>query len=209
MISRPRGLRLLITLVLLIALPVVEIWLLVWVGEVIGALPVLGLVIVEAVAGGWLMKREAGTAWRSMNDAIRAGETPTRQLADTGTVVLGGLALMFPGMITDVVGLLCLIPFTRPLPRKALTGWVNRRIARLNTLAPGAGGLFAGPGFHPGPGQRPGPGQPGYGSGGDVVPGEVVDNGQDTDATSSADKNRQDKSASDGENVIIRGELGD
>lgn len=203
MIARPRGLGLIITLVLLVALPITEIWLLVQLSGVIGGLPTLGLVIAEAVAGGWLVKREAGQAWRSMNASIRAGETPARQPVDTAVVVAGGVALMFPGLITDAVGLVCLIPVTRALPKKAIGSWVDRRIARLGNLGPNAGMPFGNPFGRSGSGHGPGPGQPGYGDGGNVVPGEVVDD-------AAADKPPSSESpASSDENVIIRGELDD
>lgn len=208
MIGKPRGFGLLLTLVVLVALPVTEIWLLVQLGGLIGVYPTLGLVILQAILGGWLMKREAGHAWRSMNDSIRTGETPTRQLADTAVVVVGGVALMFPGLLTDVVGLACLIPVTRPLPRRILTVAAERRIARMRILSTGAGMPFAGAGFSGrggrsrGGGPDPGPGRPGYGSGGDVVPGEVVDDARNHEKNSGTDPGKTaDRTG------IIRGEL--
>lgn len=210
MIGKPRGLGLLITVVVLVALPVTEIWLLVQLGGLIGVYPTLGLVILQAILGGWLMKREAGHAWRSMNDSIRAGETPTWQLADAAVVVIGGFALMFPGLLTDVVGLACLIPAVRPLPRRILTVAAERRIASMRILSTGAGMPFAGAGFDArgsgsrGGGQKPAPGQPGYGSGGDVVPGEVVDDSRNDGKGSSAGPGK-----STDRTGTVRGELGE
>lgn len=207
--GKPRGIALIITLVVLVAFPVTEVWLLTQLGGLIGAGPTVGLVIVQALLGGWLMKREAGNAGRSMNEAVRAGQTPTTQLADTGIVVIGGLALMFPGLITDVVGLACLIPVTRPLPRKLLTAWAERRIARLGNVSPGAGipfgRSFGGQGFRRSS-SGPEPGQSGYGGGGDVVPGEVVDDPPPA-ARSDDDAGSDRGSSGSDDDVIIRGEL--
>lgn len=205
MTTRPRGLGLIIALVVLVALPITEIWLLVQLSGVIGGLPTFGLVIAEAVVGGWLVKREAGQAWRSVNASIRAGETPARQPVDTAVVVAGGVALMFPGLITDAVGLVCLIPATRGLPKKAVGTWVERRIARLGAAGMTGGMPFGNPFGQAGAGRRPGPGQPGYGDGGDVVPGEVVDESD----TRSRSPRSGDSSARSDEDVVIRGELDD
>jgi len=84
-----------------------------------GALPTRGLLAATAVRGGWLTRREGAKAWA----ALRAGSTPeevTARLSDAALVVAGGVLLALPGFLTDLAGLACLVPATRPLARRGL-----------------------------------------------------------------------------------------
>jgi UPF0716 protein FxsA len=165
----------------------VDIWLLVAIGHRIGALPVVLFLIVEAGFGGWVIRRRLRSVWRRLAEASQgrpnlqqAGE-PVAQAVDTGLVVAGGTALIFPGVITALLGLICLIPVTRRVPAAVLNRTIGRRIHGLGGL-----GGFAGPA-----GSRR---SPGYG---DVIEGEVVDEPHGSDADDPD------------EPTIIRGEVGD
>jgi UPF0716 protein FxsA len=116
---------------LLIAIPIVEVWLLVQVGETIGALPTLLILVGEAILGGWLMQREGSRAWSALNTAFASGKMPTGELADAALVLVGGLLLMFPGFVSDLFGIVFLLPFTRKYARRVLGFIVARRVARL------------------------------------------------------------------------------
>ncbi len=126
---RPGSLSLIIAVVVLIAVPLFELWLLIQVGQWIGVLPTVAIVIAEALLGGWLMKREGRTAWRALNASLSEGRAPTRELTDAALVLVGGVLLIFPGFLTDLLGFICLIPFTRPLARWVLGFAVARRLA--------------------------------------------------------------------------------
>ena len=119
----------LVIVALLIAVPLFELWLLIQVGRLIGVLPTIGIVIAEALLGGWLMKREGRTAWRALNTSMSEGRTPSKELADAALVLIGGVLLIIPGFLTDLLGFICLIPFTRPLARLVLGLFVARRLA--------------------------------------------------------------------------------
>src|SRR4051794_10479169 len=108
------GWPLALLVVLLVAIPIFEVYVLVQVGERIGALPTILILIVEAVFGAWLMRREGARTWRALNDAFVGGRVPTGELADAALVLVGGVLLVLPGFLTDVLGLFFLIPFTRP-----------------------------------------------------------------------------------------------
>jgi UPF0716 protein FxsA len=127
--------------VLLVALPILEVWLLIQVGQVIGVLPTLAILVAEAAVGAWLMRREGTRAWRALNDAFAQGRMPTAELADAALVLVGGVLLMLPGFATDVLGFLCLVPVTRPLVRRLLELMVTRRLERtgLPVVRAGAG----------------------------------------------------------------------
>lgn len=119
-----------ITLAFFLLVPVVEIWLLVLVGQQIGALPTIAILIAQAFLGGWLMRREGAKAWQALNASVASGELPGGALLDAVLVMVGGVLVMLPGFFTDVFGLIFLLPFTRPLARGLLQLFIARRAAR-------------------------------------------------------------------------------
>ncbi len=147
---------------LFVVLPVVEIYLLIQVGQVIGPWWTVLLLIADGVLGAWLMKREGSRAWAALRDALDQRKMPARELADAGLILVGGTLLLTPGFLSDVVGFFFVLPFTRPVARVALTRFLTRKFLS----GPGAPG-FRGAGEDPRTRQRPGPGS--------VVQGEVVD----------------------------------
>jgi UPF0716 protein FxsA len=152
---------------LFIVLPVVEIFVLIQIGQVIGAWWTILLLIADGILGSWLMKREGTRALRALQQALDARRMPARELADGALILVGGTLLLTPGFVSDIAGLICVLPFTRPLVRGAPVRFLTKRF-----LAPGsatvAGGLFdpAGPGATR---TRQRPGADG------VVQGEVID----------------------------------
>lgn len=119
---------------LLVAIPILEVWLLVQVGERIGLGWTVAILVLEAVVGGWLTRREGARAWKALDGAFRGGRVPTGELADAALVLVGGVLLMLPGFFTDVLGLFFLIPFTRPLARRVLAFFVARRLSRAGVV---------------------------------------------------------------------------
>ena len=118
----------LLLLVLFVVVPVVEIWVIVQVGQLIGVLPTIGLLLADAVLGTWLFRREGRKAWLALQDAIRAHRVPAKEVADGALVVVGGAFLLSPGFVTDAIGVLCVLPPTRAALRRVLTGVVSRRL---------------------------------------------------------------------------------
>jgi UPF0716 protein FxsA len=118
----------LLLLVLFVVVPIVEIWVIVQVGQAIGIVPTLVLLLADAVVGTWLFRREGRRAWVALREAIAAHRVPAKEVADGALVVLGGAFLLTPGFVTDVVGVLCLLPPTRPVLRRAFTGLVRARL---------------------------------------------------------------------------------
>jgi UPF0716 protein FxsA len=162
---------------LFILVPIVEVYLIIQVGQVVGPWWTIALLIGISVLGSYLIKREGRRAWRALQSAMQSGRLPDRELLDGGLLLVGGTLLLTPGFVTDIVGLLFVLPFTRPAVRS-----VARRVIRRRVEAAVARGAAAGYGFPPGapgaPGAPGGPGAPdGRGSrgGGQVIQGEVVD----------------------------------
>jgi UPF0716 protein FxsA len=130
---RPRSGGWIMPLILvgMVALPFLEVYLIVQVGQLIGIWWTLAILCGEAVLGAFLMRREGGRAWKALNQAFASGKMPAGELADTALILVGGVLLVLPGFVTDVFGLLFLLPFTRPLARKVLAYVVARRMSRL------------------------------------------------------------------------------
>ncbi len=108
-------------LVLLFLLtPAVELGLLIQVHQLIGFGPTIGLIIATGIAGSYLARREGINTWRRLNERLNAGDLPGTELVDGVIILLAGALLVTPGVLTDVIGFLGLIPPTRALIRKVL-----------------------------------------------------------------------------------------
>jgi UPF0716 protein FxsA len=107
-------------LLLLIAVPIVEMWILIQVGGEIGALPTIGLVVLTATIGLSLLKRQGLSTLVSARAKMDQGRIPAGELVSGVMLAVGGALLLTPGFVTDVVGFLLLVPATRR--------WVLRQI---------------------------------------------------------------------------------
>ncbi len=159
----------------LLLVPILEIYAIIQVGHTIGAGPTILLLIADSVLGAWLVRREGRRAWAALQQSVTAGGLPSRELADGALVLVGGTLLLTPGFLTDILGFFLILPFTRPIARKALIVFATRWFGK--AVVGAAGGMPPGmvpPGMMP-PGTRPGPPRgPAPGSG-RVVRGEVAD----------------------------------
>jgi UPF0716 protein FxsA len=128
----PRARRVRLTrlaLVALLALPIIEIVVVVAVGQAIGGWPTFLLLVATSLLGAWLIRREGARAWRALEQAVRSGRMPAREIADGVVVLVGGSLLLAPGFVTDVLGLLLVLPFTRPVARSMLAAVISRRMS--------------------------------------------------------------------------------
>lgn len=114
-------------LMLLVA-AVCEIAVIIAVAHAIGGWQTLGLLVLCSLIGAWLVRREWSGAWRDLQQTLRTGAMPADELADAALVLVGGLLILVPGFITDVLGLLLILPFTRPVGRRLLQVLVARRV---------------------------------------------------------------------------------
>ncbi|WP_416357223.1 FxsA family protein [Aureimonas phyllosphaerae] len=97
----------------LLALPLIEIGVFIWVGGEIGVWPTLALVILSIVVGAALLKRQTLSTLRAAQAEARAGRLPERQIVHGAMIALAGILLILPGFVTDVVGLLLFLPPVR------------------------------------------------------------------------------------------------
>ncbi|MBK1718071.1 exlusion protein FxsA [Thiocystis violacea] len=108
-----------IFILLLIGLPLIEIYFLIEVGSAIGAFPTIVLTILTAIIGTWLVRRQGFSVLMRVRRMIDEGEVPALEVMDGALLLVAGLFLLLPGFLTDSVGFLLLIP---PLRR-----WLVRR----------------------------------------------------------------------------------
>lgn len=121
-----------------VLLPLLEIYVIVQVGQVIGAWWTILLLVADSLFGAWLLKHEGGRAWRNLRDSLQDGRVPSTEIADGGLILVGGTLMLAPGFITDVLGILLILPLTRPVFRGVLAGAVARRLL-VDVTRPGAG----------------------------------------------------------------------
>ncbi|MDN4175107.1 FxsA family protein [Nocardioides sp. SOB77] len=154
-------------LVLFVVMPVAEIYVLIQVGQVIGAWWTVGLLVLDSILGSWLIKREGARAWAALRTTLASGRMPAREIADGALVLLGGALMLSPGFVTDAFGILLILPLTRPFFRRLLTSVVARRLVVVGPGTPG----FGASGFRRTSGGPRNDGRPGP----EVVRGDVVD----------------------------------
>ena len=150
---------------LILVVPIVEILFMIKVAGYIGGLATVLLILGTCVIGATIVRRIGARAWAELQQSAATGRLP-RDIVDKVIVLLGGVLLLVPGFITDVIGIVLLIPFTRRWTRRLVGSYVGRRVRVVRT---------------------PGRARPAaYGDvDGDVIEGEVV---EETDMTDRRDR---------------------
>ena len=159
-----------LVVLIFIIVPIAELYVIIKVGEAIGLIPTLVLLLLDALLGSMLLRHQGRAAWVRFNRALAEGRLPHKEVFDGVLIIFGGALLITPGFITDIFGLVLLIPPTRAIVRAISSRMVRRRIAL-------GGGVWT-MGRTQGPsGRRPAPDGPGPGPGGHDVPprGHVPD----------------------------------
>lgn len=111
----------------ILALPVVEIYLMIMVGAVLGFFPTLLLLLGAAFLGTYLLQTQGWSTWSRLQQSLARGEIPAAELANGAVIVIGAALLLLPGFLSDIVALFFLIPTTR----KLLARWlINSRLGQ-------------------------------------------------------------------------------
>jgi UPF0716 protein FxsA len=124
----------LLLIVIFIIVPIAELALLIQVGQAIGVWWTILLLIADALLGSWLLRAQGRAAWRRFNQSLAGGNIPHREVVDGVLIIFGGALLLTPGFITDIFGLLFLIPPTRAVMRRLL---IRRGMLKLVGSMPG------------------------------------------------------------------------
>ena len=123
-------------LLLFIVVPLVELYVILQVGQAIGVLPTIALLLLDSILGTLLLRSQGRVAWRRFNEALQAGRPPAREVLDGVLVIFGGAFLLTPGFITDIFGAIFLIPPTRAIVRRLLVKrFADRMIVAARTRA--------------------------------------------------------------------------
>jgi UPF0716 protein FxsA len=115
---------------LFILVPIAELYVIFQVvGPALGAPLTILLLIADSVIGSVLFRSQGRAVWRRFNAALAEGRMPHREVLDGVLVIFGAAFLITPGFLTDVVGVVLLLPLTRPLVRRLVVRAARRRIA--------------------------------------------------------------------------------
>jgi UPF0716 protein FxsA len=140
-------LRPVLLLLLFIVVPIAELYVIIQVGSWIGVWPTLAILLGDALLGWALLRQQGRAAWRRFNAALEERRFPAREVADGVMVTVGGTLLLTPGFITDIVGLLLLLPPTRALIRGLLGRYLRRRFQLVGGTATWGYERGRGPGY--------------------------------------------------------------
>lgn len=119
---------LLALLLIFIVVPIAELYVIYLVGDAIGILPTLALLAADSVLGSVLLKSQGRAVWRRFQAALSEGRMPHREVQDGVMVIFGGAFLITPGFISDVLGVLLLLPPTRAVIRRLAMRVLSRRM---------------------------------------------------------------------------------
>ncbi|PSQ63416.1 MAG: hypothetical protein BRD31_05530 [Bacteroidetes bacterium QH_2_64_26] len=117
-------------ILLFLLTPAIELALLIQVDRFIGFWPTIGLIIVTGIVGSHLARREGLSTWQRLNERLQRGDLPGAELADGVIILVAGALLITPGILTDVIGFVGLIPFTRRRIRGLAMRWFRRKMEK-------------------------------------------------------------------------------
>jgi len=115
---------------LFIAVPIVELAVIIQIGELIGVWWTIALLIADSILGAMLMRHQGRAAWRRFGGAVNEGRIPARETIDGVLVIFGGALLLTPGFVTDIFGIAFLLPPTRAVLRRILVARFGARMMR-------------------------------------------------------------------------------
>src|SRR5215204_3033476 len=119
----------LLLVVLFIVVPIAELAILIQIGQLIGIWWTIALLVADAVLGSLLARSQGRVTWRRFNEALRSGRPPAREVMDGALVLFGGALLLTPGFLSDILGLVLLLPPSRAVVRAVLVRRFAGRMA--------------------------------------------------------------------------------
>jgi UPF0716 protein FxsA len=130
-------------LLLFIIVPVIELILLIEIGQLIGTLPTIALIIFTGALGAFLARRQGVQVILRMRSELQAGQLPASSIFDGVIILVAGAFLITPGILTDTVGFLCLVPATRRVIKRAIWSRMERAIQNGQIFTT----TYSGPGY--------------------------------------------------------------
>jgi UPF0716 protein FxsA len=117
---------LLLLVVVFIVVPLLELYVILEVGDAIGLGWTLLILVADSILGSMLLKSQGRQVWRRFNEATAAGRIPHNEIIDGVLIIFGGAFLLTPGFLTDIAGLFFLVPPTRALFRRMVRGMIEK-----------------------------------------------------------------------------------
>lgn len=108
--------------------PLIEVWLLIKIGRVIGALPTVAMLVAISMAGAWLAKSQGFSVIVAIQQELAAGRLPAAHILDGAFILAGGILLLTPGFFTDFIGLFFLFPASRRLLKLWIGRWLEQKL---------------------------------------------------------------------------------
>lgn len=164
-------------LLLFTVVPVAELYLLITIGQNLGAELTIAIVLITGLLGASLAKREGGRVLRNWQEATARGEIPKDGVTSSLLVLVGGVLLVTPGVLTDITGLLLLIPWSR----RFVADIIRRRLESRFTVH-----SFGGPGANPWDAAMHGPGPGSAEPSGPVIDVEATETAEPSESPSSS-----------------------
>lgn len=115
---------------LFLIVPVIEIYLLLKVGSLIGAVPTVAILLAISFLGAWLVRHQGFLVLRRIQTELAQGHLPAAELLDGALILVGGVLLLTPGFFTDFLGIFFLFPPTRVAIKRMMGIWLQRRLSR-------------------------------------------------------------------------------
>lgn len=128
-----------VLVLLFLVVPFVELAVIVTVGREVGVANTIGILILVSIVGAWLVKREGLGVWRRAQAQLDAGRVPGQELLDGLMILMAGALLITPGFLTDIVGIVLLLPPVRAGFRRLLTRRFEQRVSVYRVYRPGGG----------------------------------------------------------------------
>lgn len=117
-------------LAIFIIVPLLELALLIEVGKYLGVWNTIALVLITAIAGAMMMQLEGIKVWSDLQQDLMSMRMPTDNIINGVLILIGGIVLLTPGIITDIIGITLLVPFTRSIYRKLLKKKFEHKVRR-------------------------------------------------------------------------------
>lgn len=115
-------------LILFTSIPIIEIYVLLEAGELIGLWPTISLIFLTGIAGAYLARTQGSDTAKKIQLSLQNGEMPTEELLDGAMILAGGITLLTPGFVTDLIGFSLLLPVTRTLIKETTRKWLKRMV---------------------------------------------------------------------------------
>lgn len=114
-------------LILFVIVPVTELYILIEVGKKIGGLTTIGIIILTGIIGAYLVKGQGFMILKKIQSDLNEGIIPGDSLIQGAIILAGGIFLLTPGFVTDIIGFIFLIPVSRRVVKKYLLKWLKKK----------------------------------------------------------------------------------